>query len=732
MDRHITPGTSRSTHSSPLDASPSRVPLEHSRSPLEHSRSSLEHLLPTRNTAPRNQDLPIADSIVMDYQMLERLKVDLLNEYTAENEQLKQDFDETCAEYRTRNDLLFVTYVRNLEAITIEDLVRRGGVRRAEVYQQDAGVIPTPSTTINPPVSHIEPPMDPPAEPSVEPPVVESNPTDMPLELPEEARELHDEATASETEKRAWRSERRPPSNNPNWSDQVDAERPHELRVRLHNGDNKLSPDKDFGLWRANIKTQLLASDCLFVIDDTSEPSVNYTPVERARLTNIVQAYLISNLDQHYQMVVSDLEHPKDVMKALQNICRPCTVHHEHSIRRELDRIYFDPKAESAVRFIARFNDKIQQLRCCPGVVFDESAEKYVFMMAVNDAFPDLYNVEESAGASGRPVRQLKEMLISNETRLNELSKRVTRQRNDKALKTTSNTRYFTRSDTHGGDYSSKFCRICGLNDHDESRCPYGEKVCYNCRKPGHVSRQCIYPQTPQSRLRRVRSRESISPGPHTRKSSASRSLKRPSPSPTRSKTGSNRYRSPVSARRPRKTKKTAMTMPEFARESKRRIEMGKARLVFEDTIEDANGDRMVIVALESDDSDLEADTAAIAKLKLDKPTDEPEDLTLAFMGRFEGEPTKISFIVDSGATNHIVNNLAVMMNARSLTNSRYISCANGNSEMEVLKIGDILVHNNKLNSYSILRDVLYAPDLVDNLFSIRKQVRNSISAVFR
>lgn len=78
-----------------------------------------------------------------------------------------------------------------------------------------------------------------------------------------------------------------------------------------------------------------------------------------------------------------------------------------------------------------------------------------------------------------------------------------------------------------------------------------------------------------------------------------------------------------------------------------------------------------------------------------------------------------ITFILDTGATSHIVNNLDYLVNVRTLSRPQHITCAN-KADVSVDTIGDVIVRDDG-NSLGRIRDVLFFPDLVANLFSLSK-----------
>ncbi|KAF6203115.1 hypothetical protein GE061_003530 [Apolygus lucorum] len=411
------------------------------------------------------------------------------------------------------------------------------------------------------------------------------------------------------------------------------------LRVRLSNGDNILKPSGDFSLWKTHLRAQLKANDCLFVIDSKVNSTEDYTPIERQRLSDIVHAYLISNLDPHYQLIVNDLTNPMEILTMLQNACRPHTIHHEHAIRRDLDRMHFNAAQETAIQFIARFNDKVQQLRSCPGVTFDEKSEKYIFMMAVHEAYPELYNIESAAGHQDRPIKELKELVIANQNRNEEMTRR---QGLTSAL-------YAEKAYLKIPPKPMKTGSGFGSPNYD------GLRTCYNCgSKDGHISKNC--PQPPTENTKQIRNRQfrdkSKSFGGLKTKAGCS---KYNAHNDLLKQTGTIRKRSKkIRNQGQKKGKKMIMSLPDFVKESSRRAKIGGARLVLESYVNDSDQECDLVWAIEEDkanESGSDTEIASIAKSRnrYDSESDNDYDENIgSAMLNFDGkkvEKSSISFI---------------------------------------------------------------------------------------
>lgn len=89
-----------------------------------------------------------------------------------------------------------------------------------------------------------------------------------------------------------------------------------------------------------------------------------------------------------------------------------------------------------------------------------------------------------------------------------------------------------------------------------------------------------------------------------------------------------------------------------------------------------------------------------------------------------------ISFITDSGATEHIVHNKSILNNMLKV-NGGVIRCANKNSsaDVKIERVGDLNIQTEGGKSV-ILQNVLYAPDIAQNIISLRKVINSGIKVV--
>ena len=92
----------------------------------------------------------------------------------------------------------------------------------------------------------------------------------------------------------------------------------------------------------------------------------------------------------------------------------------------------------------------------------------------------------------------------------------------------------------------------------------------------------------------------------------------------------------------------------------------------------------------------------------------------------------RISFIIDSGATEHLTNNLKILTNIKRLSQMKRISCANNDESADLLidLSGDLIILDESGNEFTI-RNILYVDNVGKNLLSVYKIVQNDCKVEF-
>jgi transposase InsO family protein len=139
--------------------------------------------------------------------------------------------------------------------------------------------------------------------------------------------------------------------------------------------------------------------------------------------------------------------------------------------------------------------------------------------------------------------------------------------------------------------------------------------------------------------------------------------------------------------------------------------------------------DRQVLVQ-ETDSSESESEGTYYANTQQEKNSrDGDGDSSQSFLSK---SSNFLNVVVDTGATDHFVRDENAFFSLQKLEKAKYITCANKKSEANLVikHEGDILVQDDS-KVVGCLRNVLHAPNLAENLFSLRKLVTPSFEAVF-
>lgn len=94
------------------------------------------------------------------------------------------------------------------------------------------------------------------------------------------------------------------------------------------------------------------------------------------------------------------------------------------------------------------------------------------------------------------------------------------------------------------------------------------------------------------------------------------------------------------------------------------------------------------------------------------------------------GNGKVVRFILDSGATSHMINNRNLLINEEIVGSDIDIRSAKRGAELTVVSCGEIIVEN-AFGEKFVMKNVMYAPDLITNLLSIKVLRSNGYDVVF-
>ncbi|CAB0001504.1 unnamed protein product, partial [Nesidiocoris tenuis] len=523
-----------------------------------------------------------------------------------------------------------------------------------------------------------------------------------PLQADEDKETVHHEAES----KRSWMRERsviKPVA-----------------RPKFQKGDNKLTELTEFSLWKHRVRFELLSQDCLFLVDKSVQPTETYDEKAQSQMKSAVMAYLLSNLEQRHQRHVKYATDPAELMSYLERICEPVTMTSEHVLRTRFGSLIYDPRKQTVLEFIVIFDDIVEKIRRCPEAQLSDSQIRYNLLTAFSDALPDLVGSIKREQRPGRSVQEIKELLLMEEDNLREVYRRIEFPTDPDPSGSAMYGGGKNRKRSFNGqmiatekraDQSKIQCRKCGALGHKADACRRPGRLCFNCGKCGHMSADCT--EEPTESTKRYRAR-------HAKVTPAQARLDKWQKS-------KENQRGP--SQKPGQRKKR-LPLKKAIAESKRRMKDGKSFMaIFVDPETEHLSEEKRMCWVETSDSEGSNDRAMFAR----ESRENDSGAALSAVERKPTNDTSLDMVIDSGSTEHLVNNVKLFVNLRTLAKPKLITCANKNREADLVirQAGDIIVYNDETNSYGCLQDVLYAPDLTENLFSLRKQMKNGLNAIF-
>lgn len=89
-----------------------------------------------------------------------------------------------------------------------------------------------------------------------------------------------------------------------------------------------------------------------FVFNENEKRPEVFDRCLNEKICSAVQNYLIANLDKHHYRLVRDIEHPKEVLKALDTIQEPNSKTTLYSLNIEFGSMRYDVRAEPILDFV--------------------------------------------------------------------------------------------------------------------------------------------------------------------------------------------------------------------------------------------------------------------------------------------------------------------------------------------------------------------------------------------
>ncbi len=490
--------------------------------------------------------------------------------------------------------------------------------------------------------------------------------------------------------------------------------------------DHWLTEDCDFFLWKGRIVDRLRSADVEFLINVNIRPVIEYSDWAIKIMNTKVRDFIKSSMTEKFEKSVENCETPADILMKLEREIAPKSETTSHAILATINNIKFT-RTQTVRDFLATFDELVNKLRRCPGMNYTEANEKRNLLMAVGKTFQSISmreRVMRDTGAAEMTIREIREMMYSEELEENEY---IRRDGGGDDVAMTASSRSSSKKE------QEQICFGCGAYGHLKSNCPNpGLRKCYNCKEmtASHISANCPNRRGKYSRARSISVNSAITtPATRFATSTTEQHLGRPR--------SGNAIRKSNTVLRNRRQGIRKMNLRDANRMAKRRANTGRAQLNF------MSGSQEDLVYLEADDfseseSEVEvkksAKTVRFANVNEDSSDDDGDNDDGQALATINSKlkPNVVKFIIDTGATDHIVNEKCMFIELRQLAKSRRITCANKDREadLNITHAGDILVKvaNNKLGCLS---NVLFSEGLTENLFALRRLRGSGLTTAF-
>ncbi|XP_043475029.1 uncharacterized protein LOC122506779 [Leptopilina heterotoma] len=431
---------------------------------------------------------------------------------------------------------------------------------------------------------------------------------------------------------------------------------------------------------------------------DLNEPQTIANRVKEAIRVELIGK---ENLKHDYKLEARD---PVEILEKVKEIKR-CEVNVTSvSVRKQLYAMQYNASQETANAFLDRFEELVHNYETIPdSTPLSDDEKRDALYNSIKSQVPEIQSIEfitKSQTGKSLTYDLLKSFIMQAEA--NKLQSNTTTHPNSKAITVASAS--FINSNR-----SNERCFECGDSGHMRNECPIkgqGLKKCYECGQfTTHIAAEC-----PQRLAKNGKSFNK------TNKANNKRSFKAKD---LRSKNSSNSKPTRDGANRQFKQKgnKTSQHQSRTWTNEKLKVQQNN-KCTYENSL--------------------------ILETKLKPQFDKRKQSLLSThylqksnnkgsLNNTQSNKNYVSFIVDTGATEHLTNSSEIFSDLQK-SKSSVIKCANKNSEADLVAEGQGTVNiiSNSDNKKSLVLDnTIYTNSLSENLLSLRKFAEAGLSTYF-
>lgn len=436
-----------------------------------------------------------------------------------------------------------------------------------------------------------------------------------------------------------------------------------------------LNRKSDITIWYDKLKSELISKDLLDVIDPEIPEPENLEENTHLKRKNTVREIIAHNLDDSFYKQIINIREPREMLVTIRESKRLQNNVTHTSVRTRIYQLKMNRK-ESVANFFDKFDDIIREYECCVGAItLTEEEKRSALLQAVSSAVPEIVTHSITFKQTNNrdiSTSEIKSFLLQLEAQNNLQRGRENSEREERHARVAN----VVRHKCHRCNDIGHWAKDCTLRE--------GYHLHYVCKKIHLKDGPC-----PSDEERRpYRKNEYVNNKDHNTSNFGGSSRSR----------GQGNSRGGYNSNRGRRTDRGGNKG--FLRDRGGVVARGRVEKRGKGS---KRGNYTAQVAQATAQ-------AAIEALKEHQAQYTGNDINL----------NNISFIADSGATEHIVNKSILLSNFKKCGNA-VIKSANKNdsADIEIDGIGDLYLNseNNKIK----LTNVLAAENITNNLISLRK-----------